>query len=499
MIAIHDVQYPLILTLDVGTSSVRMLCFDALARQLAGIEARRSIEVLTTPDGGAEIDVEMLFAACVAVIDEALSELGPVVQHVVAVASDTLATTMVGIDAEGQPVGPLRTYADTRSDAAATWLRHHYAEQTVHQRTGCMLRPNYWPARLHWLRQDVPHEWHRARMWMTFGEYLDWRLLGERRVTMSAAAWTGLLDCQQLTWDQEWLTALGVPETMLGRVTDVNEIHGQLLPEWQQRWPNMVHVRWLPAIGDGAAANVGSGCVNAQQLALTMGTTGAVRMVVPGRPTAPFGLWTYRVDQDFALVGGATSEGGNVYQWLTETLQLPAAGAELDAILARAEPDGHGLTVLPLWAGERSPGWAGDARATLHGMHLGTSAVDVLRAAMEGVALRFAAIVADLPYVSEQKIIASGGALLHSPAWLQIFADVLNRSVSVSAVPEATARGCAILALRSLGYIQALDDIATPVGDVYHPNPVAHQRYVAAVHRQRVLYARLIGAPLIDA
>ena len=191
-------------------------------------------------------------------------------------------------------------------------------------------------------------------------------------------------------------------------------------------------------------------------------------------------------------MGGATSEGGNIYQWMRDTLQFGNhTDSDIEAQLAQYTPDSHGLTILPLWAGERSPGWAGDARATIHGMHLGTTPVDLLRAAFESMALRFGQIATSLP--ASDAVIASGGALLRSPTWLQICADVLGRPVTASAVVEATARGVALLALRSLGVIRTLDEIAAPLGETYQPDMTTHLVYQRAAQRQQTLYALFYG------
>lgn len=488
-IAIADATYPLVLTLDVGTSAVRLLCFDAQACQITGIEARRAIDVYSDAQGAAEIDITVLQMQCDAVIDEVIGQLGVNMQFVAAIGVDTLATTMVGITNDGTPVGPLRTYADTQSDGAAQLLRQQYNEADYHTSTGCLIRPNYWPARVRWLQAHSPLEWQTASMWMTLGEYLEWRWLGIRRVTPSIAAWTGLLDRTSLDWHAEWLAAIDLPRSALAPVIDVDVPHTGLLPAWALRWPPLQHIQWFAAIGDGAAANVGSGCSDSRHLALTVGTTGAMRVAIAGTPSPPFGLWCYRIDRHTALVGGATSEGGNIYQWMRDTLQFGQhTDSDIEAQLAQYVPDSHGLTILPLWAGERSPGWAGGARATIHGMHLGTTPVDLLRAAFEAIGLRFGQIAARLP--ASEQVIASGGALLRSPTWLQICADVLGRPVTASAVVEATARGVALLTLRSLGVIHALDDIAAPFGVTYLPDLQAHAIYQRAAQRQQALYAQ---------
>jgi gluconokinase len=147
--------------------------------------------------------------------------------------------------------------------------------------------------------------------------------------------------------------------------------------------------------------------------------------------------------------------------------------------------------VLPFVAGERAPGWRGDARAAINGLTLNTNAIDILRAGLEGVALRFALIYRSIaPYLPpEHHIIASGSGLLSSPTWMQIMADVLNRPVSASLEQEATSRGIALLALQALGQ---MDIPQVAIGQSYTPIAAHHTLYNAALEHQLVLYHKLI-------
>ena len=136
---------------------------------------------------------------------------------------------------------------------------------------------------------------------------------------------------------------------------------------------------WYPAVGDGAAGNIGSDCTDPGRIALNVGTSAALRVVTDTARRPPRGLWRYRIDRRRALVGGATSEGGNVYAWCRHVLRLPDDDA-LERELAARLPDDHGLTVLPFLAGERAPGWRGNRRAAIAGLSLDTTAVDILHA-----------------------------------------------------------------------------------------------------------------------
>lgn len=493
-----EIAQPLILTLDIGTSSTRALLFDAQGRRMTNVLAREPVALHSSSDGASEIDADELFEAIGRCLDTALAQTATLAPHATigAVATTTLATTTLALDQHGRPLTPIYTYADTRCAEDAAALRRRHSEAEVHQRTGCLLRTSYWPARLAWLRRTRPALFRQAASWATLGEYLDLRFFGRRRVSYSAAAWTGLLDRAPLSWDLRLLGDLGIRPGQFAPLVDADQPLSGLLPEHAARWSELVDIPWFPAIGDGAAANIGSGCAVADRAAITMGTTGALRVVMPEVAQVPPGLWCYRVDRRRALLGGATSEGGNVYAWLRETLRIDESHATIDHALGELAPDGHGLTILPFWAGERSPGWAGDARAAVLGLSLGTTPLEILRAGMESVAYRFALILEQIERagVAPRTFVAGGGALLSSATWMQIMADVLGRPLTVAGETEVSARGVALLALEALGIV-VTDEASLANAARFIPDPRRHELYRAAIERQRGVYRALIGEP----
>lgn len=485
-----SVHPPFILSLDIGTSSTRAVLFDRFARPLPNLLAQVPNHLRTTPDGGAEFELAEFLTSVVAVIDEVIDLAGPLANQIGGVAMATLVSNIAGLDAAGQPVTPVYTYADTRNAPEAEALRQEFGNSSaVHDRTGCLIHSSYLPARFLWLARTQPELLARVHAWVSIGEYLLQEFFGQRLVSFSVASWTGLLNRHELTWDRTWLARLPVQESQLSPLANVDQSLSGLRPSWAERWPALKNVPWFPAMADGAVANLGSGCDTPYRVALTIGTTGAMRVVLDQTiPAIPGGLWAYRVDKRRALLGAATSEGGNVFAWLRQTLQLPG---HVEAELACLSPTAHGLTVLPFVAGERAPGWRGELRASLIGFTLNTRPIDILRASLEAIAYRFALIhqrlASHLP--PDHQIIASGSGLLSSPAWLQIMADVLGRPLIASAEQEATSRGAALLALEAL---DLLEDRPAALGKIYHPNPTHHAPYQAALAKQVDCYNALL-------
>ena len=223
-----------------------------------------------------------------------------------------------------------------------------------------------------------------------------------------------------------------------------------------------------------------------------VGTSGAMRVVYTGEPPSklPSSLWSYRVSEQRVVVGGALSDGGGLVQWLVQTLNTGNWQQELAAL----EPDAHGLTILPFWSGERSTGWSTEARGGIFGLRQQTTTVEIMRAALESIAYRFALIAEALDEIAPNAtVIATGNALRSSPVWLQIMADVLGRPVMLGGSPEASIRGAALLALEAVGTIGSIEEVSLSGNTGVEPDMQRHARYREGLARQEDLYARLFG------
>jgi gluconokinase len=437
------------------------------------------------------VDADELLDLVVRAIDGTLEKTGDA--PISGVAASTFWHSVLGLDGEGRPTTPVLYWADRRAAGAARELRGRLDEAAVHRRTGCVLHSSYWPAKLVWLSQERTGNFEGTERWVSPADYFYERFFGETRVGTSMASATGLYDQNLRRWDEGVFEALPVGQDQLSSISDEPLVG--LRDEWARKWPALREVPWFPAAGDGACSNVGSGCTRSDRLALMVGTSGAMRVLWKAESVEiPDGPWCYRADDKRFVMGGALSDGGNLVAWLRETLRLPEP-EETERLLAEMEPDSHGLTFLPLLAGERGPGWADEANGTVAGLSMGHGPVDVLRAAMEAVALRFALIAEIIEEASpgEKEVIATGGGLLGSPTWTGIMADALGKPVTTSAIQEASSRGAALLALERLGELE-IEAAEAPLGETFEPDPERHEAYREALARQRRLYDAVLGA-----
>jgi gluconokinase len=480
-----------ILAVDVGSSSVRAELYDASGTREEGTETKLDYALEYTPEGGVAVDADELLDLIVRAIDGTLQRAGEA--SISGVAASTFWHSVLGLDREGRPTTPVLYWADRRAAGAARELRGGFDEAAVHRRTGCVLHSSYWPAKLLWLSRERSGDFERTERWVSPADYFYERFFGRTHVGTSMASATGLFDQNLRRWDGEVIEALPVEQTQLSPISD-EPLRG-LQDEWARRWPALLDVPWFPAAGDGACSNVGSGCTRSDRLALMVGTSGAMRVLWKADSVEiPDGPWCYRADHKRFVMGGALSDGGNLVAWLRETLRLPEP-EDTERLLAEMEPGAHGLTFLPLLAGERGPGWADEANGTVAGLSMSSTPVEIVRAAMEAVALRFALIAEIIEEASpgEKEVIATGGGLLGSPTWTGIMADALGRPVTTSGIQEASSRGAALLALERLGELE-IEEAKAPLGETFQPDPERHEIYLEALTRQRRLYEAVLGA-----
>lgn len=500
-VSLADARAPLTLAIDAGTSSVRAVAFDGEGNAIADSEEQITYVLETTADGGATFPAERLFELTLQVIDGAVAHLRERAADVTAVGTTSFWHSLLGTDGQGRPTTPVLYWADTRSAPEATALRQELNPGAIWQRTGCRLHPSYWPAKLRWLARTESEAFQRTHLWRSFPEYALDRLCGSdaSAVTICMASGTGLLDVHNLRWDAEILAACNLDGGQLSPLVDLGP-PGTLRDEYATRWPALSAARWFPALGDGACANVGSGAIGPSALALTVGTSAAVRMILPRPPgqewAIPPGLWAYRLDSQRAVLGGALSNGGNLLRWIWNTTGTGPTDPATTAAAA-LPPDATGLTFLPLLAGERSPGWYDDASGVIAGLTLATAPRDLIRAGMEAVAYRLASIYDSLAPLAEHEhaIVASGGAILSMPSWLQIIADTLGHAVTaIDPLDETTARGAALMAAVECGSIPSLSYSASMLtgGAVYDPNMQDFRAYQAGRERLTHLETALV-------
>lgn len=484
-VELADAQDPLVLAIDVGSTGTRGGVYDATGRPVTGLRHRVSHAFTAGADGTSVIDPDQVADEVEQVLDAVTADraLGT---RIAGVAMDTFAASLVAVDADGRPLTPCLTYADSRSADDVATLRSELDERAVHARTGTRLHTSYHAPRLRWLARTDPRTSAATARWWSLGEYVLHRLTGVAAAGTSTAAWTGLLDRRTGRLDTELLDAVGARPEQFSPVHDVAD---PVRPAVGPRWSALAQARWFPVITDGFASNVGAGATDPGVLAAATATSGALRVLLPGAADPlPFGMWNYRVDGDRTLLGGALNDVGRAFSWALGTLDVDRP---LGPLLADP-PSSATPLVLPYLTGERAPNWAGDARAVITGVTAATDGAALFRGTVEGIAIAYARVAAELLPAAPQadRIVASGRVSKDEPQWLQILADVLGRPVTHVTLRRSTLRGTALLALDVLA--PTTPRAERPTGTTYEPDAARTDHYAERAARFAEVYDALL-------
>jgi len=449
------------------------------------------------PEGFAELDPEQVLEKVVRVAGGTLQALGARAGSLEGVAVSCFWHSLIGLDRQGRALTPVLMWADLRSARQAGVLRKRLGRKKYLRRTGCALHPAYWPSKLLWLREKSPRVYGRVRRWVSMDGYVLGKLQGEYGSGHAMAAGTGLYDQGKRDWDEAILRELDISRDRLPKLRPFSRPRRGLRKSYLESLPALAGVPVYPALPDGYCAQVGSGCRREGRAALTLGTSGALRVMAAGGslPAVPEGLWCYRVERDRFLVGGAVNNVGNLFTWLKKTFSLPpperwkGASTRLTEVSSTYPPGTHGLTVLPFLHGERSPDWPLEAFGVVSGLRASTRPEQVYQAFFESSGFQLGRIYRLLEaggLIREEEIRVSGG--LREPFLLNAFAHVVGRPLRILPEREVSSLGAVKRVMAALGVSPGEgDESGRTSGQRFEPAEEHRPACLAEAERQESL------------
>jgi gluconokinase len=462
----------LVVGVDVGTTSAKATVFDADGGEHGSGEA--GYELIEPVAGEVVQDPFAVMDATAAAIRAALDGH----HRVTGLAFSSAMHSLVGLDEHDEPITPLLTWADNRAAEQADRLRKEHPE--LHARTGTPLHPMAPLAKLLWFRETRSELFARVRRWVGIKELIVHRLTGDWVIDVSCATGTGLLSLERLDWDPEALAIAGVRPEQLSRIVSVK----QTLELGHDGLGLALGTPIVIGAGDGPLASLGVGAVRPGVAACSIGTSGALRLMVE-RPTIDpaHRLFCYALTPGRWALGGAINNGGSVLDWAAATLVPdpgPSAKDELLELAAGAPPGSDGLIMLPYLLSERAPHWDSLARGAYIGLRHFHTRAHLTRSAIEGVCQQLALVLASMREAGNavNEIRATGG-FARSPLWRQILTDALGMPIAFAAGHGGSGFGAALVGMEALGVIDSIDravDLAR-IEETLHPEPQAAATY----------------------
>lgn len=482
--------------IDIGTTSTKAIVVTSIG-EMKGI-ASREYPLLAPQPRFAEQDPNLIFSAVLESVREAIQRANLSSRDIAAIGCGSAMHSLIVMGADHFPLSQSITWADNRSVTQAAALKQSPNGIQIYRKTGTPLHPMSPLTKLLWMRECDPDRFNKAAKFISIKEYVLYRLFEQYVVDYSIAAATGLLNLKALNWDQEVLNLAQVRVDQLSQLVPTTHILQGMKPEYAAAMGLDPNVPVVVGSSDGVLANLGVGAIASDQLAITVGTSSAVRKVVSQPITDEQGrTFCYPLTEKYWVIGGASNNGGIVLRWFRDTFGQLEIEPEQDAYahliqLAESIPVGaEGLLFLPFLSGERAPYWNADARGVFFGMSLQHQRSHFVRAVLEGIlfaAYSITTVLSDLTDAS-QTILASGG-MTRSRIWRQMMADLFGIEVLAPEVYEASGFGGAVLAMYAVGEIAQLEAVQSMIRihDRHLPNLERSQQYQKLFDRYQRLY-----------
>jgi gluconokinase len=485
-----------VLGVDIGTTSAKAGAFDADGDETGAAET--GYPLLEPRPGWAVQDPAGVADAVVEVTRTALAGATGAGVTVAGLSFSTALHSLVGLDEHDRPITPLLTWADQRAAAQAERLRAEHPH--LHGLTGTPLHPMSPLTKLVWFREEEPALFARARRWCGIKELVVHRLTGEWVTDHSVASATGLMSLADLDWAPEALEVAGVTSAQLPRLAGTEHVLA-LSADGARALGADPGLTVVLGAGDGPLANLGVGAVRPGVAACSIGTSGALRLMVERPVIDPAGrLFCQALTPGRWIVGGAVNNGGVVLQWAGDAL-APELGEHPEKALldlaAQAPAGSDGLLMLPYLLSERAPHWSTLPRGAYVGLTRAHRREHLVRAALEGVCQQLALVLASLRDAGDEvREIRATGGFARSPLWRQMLCDVLGLPVGFPDNHHGSGFGAALLGMEALGLVETIDRAAelVAIDEVLEPDPDDAAAYAAMRPTFDALYDALTPA-----
>jgi gluconokinase len=355
--------------------------------------------------------------------------------------------------------------------------------------------------KLVWLGHERAELFAQAARFVGIKEFIFHRLFGRWLVDHSIASATGLLNLPTLDWDAEALELAGVRREQLSELVPTTHHIEGLAADLAMRLGLASDTPFVIGANDGVLSNLGVNAIAQGEVAVTIGTSGAMRTVVDRPLTDLAGrTFCYALTERHWVVGGPVNNGGVILRWVRD--EFAAAEAEtakrlgidtyevLTRIAERVPAGAEGLLFHPYLAGERAPHWNADLRGSFFGLGMHHHKEHMIRAVLEGVIFNLHSILPAVEdIVGARTCIKATGGFARSALWRQMMADVFDREVIVPESFESSCLGAAVLGLYAMGRVDSLEVVREMVGATHRHAP--DQKNVAVYQQLQPIYQSL--------
>ena len=486
-----------IIGVDIGTSGTKAIAFTNEGSVIGN--AYVSYNPITIFAGHHELDPETLFEAVTTCITKVIQQTKTVDANLTGISFSAAMHSLIAVDENGQPLTKVITWADSRSASYAAALKNTPAGKDIYRYTGTPVHPMSPLCKIMWIRDHQSDIFAATHKFISIKEFIFYRLFEQYLVDYSIASSTGLFNIYDKNWYAPALNAADISSHHLSHPVSTTHIVKGIKKEYAIQLGIDESTPFIIGASDGCLANLGSNATQPGDMAITIGTSGAVRMI-NDHPEYDIKerIFNYILTDKLYVSGGATNNGVVVLKWYTENfLQRTFTSAkDLEWFVeqaAKAPAGADGLIFLPYILGERAPVWDSAAKGVFFGVHAGHTQAHFMRAIIEGInyALFQVAESVQESVGAVQHIYASGG-FINSSLWLQWLTNLFGRPIMVINKEDASSIGAAILGLQATGILKMNESPGFfDLQQQYDPDQLQHAYYQKSYRVYASLYSSL--------
>ncbi|MEH7276037.1 gluconokinase [Neobacillus vireti] len=460
-----------VMGLDFGTTSVKACIFDINGKLISEYEKMNSFHY--PEQGWSEQDPVEIERSAVLAIKGAIQKAAIDKDKLITIGFSAAMHSLICVNEEGSPISPALIWADGRSYPQAEAVKKTIGS-SIYAKTGTPIHPMTPFNKLLWMKETNYQPYKDAAYFMSIKEYVIQAWFGERVIDYSMASATGLFNPAALGWEPETLEMTGVSKEQLSEIVSPTKVLTGLKREIAEEMGINQEMPFVMGAADGQLANLGIGAILPGEVAVSVGTSGAIRQFNKGvKIDENQETFCYSFTADTSIVGGPTNNGGIVLQWLKDLLHDQRSFSDFLADADKVAPGADGMLFLPYLNGERAPIWNQQAKGNFYGVSITHKKEHFIRAVLEGITFNLYQIGKALERIAgaPEKIYVNGG-LARSPLWLQMMADVFNAEIYVPESHHSAAWGAAWTALVGIGKVDSFEEIKKniPMGEAVLPN-----------------------------
>ena len=470
------------LGVDIGTTSTKAVLYEGKGKVITMHHV--GYPLFSPTPSIAEQDPEEIFRAVLETMRVVIEKGNIDTQNLKLVSFSSAMHSLIAMSERDKPLTRCITWADSRATSWADRIKSELNGLAIYRRTGTPIHPMSPLAKITWLRHDEPDLFNQASKFIGIKEYIFHKLFGKYVIDYSIASATGMFNLEQLDWDAEALQVAGINCDKLSEPVPTTFYLTGLKEEYASRIGLPADIPFVVGASDGVLSNLGVNAIEPGVVAVTIGTSGAIRTVTDRPVTDPKGrIFCYALTENLWVVGGPVNNGGMTFRWVRD--ELASAEVEtakrlgidpyevLTKIASKVAPGADGLIFHPYLAGERAPLWNANARGSFFGLGLHHKKEHMIRSVLEGVILNLYSVLLALQEMIgvPNKILATGG-FARSELWRQMMADIFNQEVVVPESFESSCLGAVVLGMYALGEIEDFSIMSELIGSTHVHQPI---------------------------